>query len=74
MVNFDLRPFYLKDLTLSGATITPPGMFADLVGYISRGRNKTVAGGRFPLRDVSRAQEMFSAKKHVGNIAITMNG
>ena len=49
MVNFDLRPFYLKDLTLSGATITPPGMFADLVGYISRGEIKPLLAAVFPF-------------------------
>ena len=37
IVEFDLRTFYLRDLTFMGATIVPPGVFADLVGYIERG-------------------------------------
>ena len=74
IVRFDLRDFYLNDITMSGATITPPGLFADLVGYIERGEIKPLLADTFPMRDIVSAQEMFIAKKHVGNIVITMEG
>ena len=37
IVEFDLRTFYLNDLTFTGATVIPQGLFARLVGYIERG-------------------------------------
>ncbi len=33
---------------------------------------KSWPGGSFPLKDLARAQETFMAKKHVGNIVVTM--
>jgi len=72
IVSFDLRTFYLKDLTLTGATIVPPGLFADLVGYIARGEIKPLLAGTYPLERLHDAQEAFLAKRHVGNIVIDM--
>lgn len=70
IVDFDLRTFYLNDLTMTGATIVPPGVFADLVGYIERGEIKPVLAETYPLKDLRKAQEAFIAKKHVGNIVV----
>ena len=70
IVDFDLRTFYLNDLTMTGATIVPPGVFADLVGYIERGEIKPVLAETYPLKDLHKAQEAFIAKKHVGNIVV----
>ncbi len=72
MVSLDLRTLYLRDLTFTGATILPPGVFADLVGYIARGEIKPLLAASFPLRQLHDAQRAFIAKKHVGNIVVTM--
>ena len=68
MVEFDLRTFYLNDLTFTGATVIPRGLFARLVGYIERGEVSPVLAATYPLRDLASAQKAFLAKQHVGNI------
>lgn len=70
MVDFDLRTFYLRDLTFTGATVVPPGVFVDLVGYIERGEVKPMLAQTFALRDLHQAQRAFVAKQHVGNIVV----
>ena len=69
----DLRTFYLRDLTFTGATIVPPGVFADLVGYIERGEVKPLLAQTFPLKELHAAQQAFIAKKHIGNIVVVMD-
>ena len=71
MVNFDLRTFYLRDLTFTGATIVPPGVFADLVGYIERGEIKPMLAAVYPLAELHAAQQAFIDKQHVGNIVVS---
>ncbi len=71
MVNFDLRTFYLRDLTFTGATIVPPGVFADLVGYIERGEIKPMLAAVYPLKELHAAQQAFIDKQHVGNIVVS---
>ena len=73
MVAFDLRTFYLRDLTFTGATIVPPGTFADLVGYIERGEIRPLLAETYPLKELRAAQEAFIAKRHVGNIVVTLD-
>lgn len=73
MVEMDLRTFYLRDLTFTGATIVPPGVFADLVGYIERGEIKPLLAETYPLKDLRDAQTAFINKQHVGNIVVTMD-
>ncbi|MEM7283184.1 MAG: alcohol dehydrogenase family protein [Pseudomonadota bacterium] len=70
MVNMDLRTFYLRDLTFTGATIVPPGIFADLVGYIERGEVKPMLAKTYPLKNLREAQTAFIEKSHVGNIVV----
>lgn len=70
IVDLDLRTFYLKDLTFTGATIVPRGLFKQLVGYIERGEIRPIIGATFDLKDIHAAQEAFLAKEHVGNIVI----
>ena len=70
IVEFDLRVFYLNDLVFTGATVIPPGLFADLVGYIARGEVRPVLAETYPLTDLAEAQQAFLAKQHVGNLAI----
>ncbi len=67
-VAFDLRVFYLRDLTFHGATVPPPGAFADLVGYIERGEVRPLLAGVWPLERLREAQAAFLRKAHVGNI------
>ncbi len=68
LVHFDLRTFYLRDLVFIGATIVPPGVFADLVDYIERGEIKPLLAETYPLAELVKAQQAFMAKRHVGNI------
>ncbi len=73
MVEMDLRTFYLRDLTFTGATIVPPGVFADLAGYIERGEIKPLLAETYPLKNLRKAQTAFINKQHVGNIVVTMD-
>ena len=71
VVSFDLRTFYLRDLVFTGATVPPPGVFADLVGYIERAEIRPLLAATFPLHDLVAAQAAFIDKRHVGNIVVT---
>lgn len=70
LVSLDLRTLYLHDLTMHGATVVPPDVFADLVRYIERGEVKPVVAATFPLVKMREAQEAFVAKEHVGAVVI----
>lgn len=70
IVEFDLRTFYLNDHTYTGATIVPPGMFADLVSYIERGEIRPLLARTWPLAEMREAQEAFLQKSHVGNFVM----
>lgn len=72
IVELDLRTLYLKDLRLHGATVYQPRVFSDLVGHIERGKVRAMVGGVYPLSDIHTAQEAFLAKRHVGNLVITI--
>lgn len=72
MVEFDLRTFYLKDLTLVGATIVPPGTFGNLVSYIERKEIKPLLAESYHLKDFKKAQMGFLEKSHFGNIVVYM--
>ncbi|GMG82026.1 alcohol dehydrogenase family protein [Paralimibaculum aggregatum] len=71
VVEFDLRTFYLRDLTFTGATVVPPGTFARLVGHIERGEIRPLLAATWPLAELRAAQAAFIAKSHVGNIVVT---
>jgi NADPH:quinone reductase-like Zn-dependent oxidoreductase len=72
IVELDLRTFYLNDLTFTGATTCPPGIFDDLISYIEKGEIRPILAKTFPLRELIEAQKLFLAKQHVGNIVVTM--
>ena len=72
MVTLDLRTFYLRNLTFTGATVTPPGLFSDLVGYIERGEIRATLAATYPLEKLRQAQQAFIDKQHVGNVVVTM--
>ncbi|MEL6775454.1 MAG: alcohol dehydrogenase, partial [Pseudomonadota bacterium] len=61
---------YLNNLAFFGATVVPPGVFADLVGYVARGEIKPLLAATYPLADLHAAQKAFIEKRHVGNIAV----
>ena len=70
VVRFDLRPFYLRDLTLTGSTVVPSHVFRDVVGYIERGEVRPVLAATHPLRELREAQRAFIEKRHVGSIVV----
>ncbi len=74
IVEFDLRTFYLNDLTFTGATVVAPGLFANLVSYIEQGDIRPLVAGIWPLHELAAAQEAFLAKSHIGNIVIDVAG
>lgn len=70
VVSLDLRTLYLNDLTMHGATVLPPAVFASLVSYIEQGEIQPVVAEVYPLAHLREAQEFFMAKDHVGAIVI----
>lgn len=71
-VVLDLRTLYLNDLTLSGATVTPPHVFGEVVRAIECGDLRPVIAATYRLEEIREAQEAFLAKRHVGNIVIDL--
>lgn len=69
-VDLDLRQLIYKDLAFFGATVMPPGIFQDLVGYIQRAEVQPVLAAIFPLTHLVEAQRAFMSKTHVGNIVV----
>jgi NADPH:quinone reductase-like Zn-dependent oxidoreductase len=70
MVEFDLRTFYLRDLTFTGSTVTSPQTLANVADYIQQGKLKPALAAVYPLQDLREAQAAFIAKKHTGNIVV----
>lgn len=70
IVSLDLRTLYLHDITMHGATVLPPQVFSNLVGYIERGEIRPVVAGTFRLQEMRRAQKAFLEKRHVGAFVI----
>lgn len=70
IVPLDLRTLYLHDLTMHGATVLPPEVFANLVSYIEAGEVRPIVAGTFGLAELRAAQEAFMAKRQVGAFVI----
>ena len=70
IVSFDMRDFYLKDLSFIGCTAWDEPVFPSLISYIERGEIRPLLAATFPLRDIADAQRAFLAKRHVGNIVL----
>ncbi|MEM9427146.1 MAG: alcohol dehydrogenase family protein [Pseudomonadota bacterium] len=70
MVAFDLRTFYLRDLTFTGSTVIDPQVTRNLVGYIERGEVQAALAATYPLAELHAAQSAFIEKKHTGNIVV----
>ncbi|CUJ99872.1 Crotonyl-CoA reductase [Ruegeria denitrificans] len=71
MVEFDLRTFYLRDLTFTGSTVIDPQVMQNLVKYIEAGEIKPALAATYPLEELREAQAAFIAKQHTGNIVVT---
>ena len=69
-VALDLRSLYLRDLTFTGSTVVPAGVFRDVVGYVERGEVRPVLAATYPLSELRAAQQAFIDKRHVGNIVV----
>ena len=72
IVEFDLRTFYLHDLTFTGSTVIDPEVTKNLVRYIEAGEIKPTLAAVYPLEKLHEAQAAFVAKKHTGNIVVTI--
>ena len=72
MVEFDLRTFYLRDLTFTGSTVIDPIVTRRLVQYIEAGDIKPALAATYPLQQLRDAQAAFIAKQHTGNIVVTV--
>ena len=70
MVNFDLRTFYLHDLTFTGSTVIDQEVMPRLIGYIEAGKVKPVLAATYALTELHDAQRAFIAKAHTGNIVV----
>ena len=70
MVAFDLRIFYLRDLSFFGSTVIDPEIMPNLIGYIESGAIKPVLAATYPLAELRDAQAAFIAKNHSGNIVV----
>ena len=70
MVEFDLRTFYLRDLTFTGSTVIDQDVMPRLVGYIEAGSVRPVLAASYPLAELREAQAAFIAKAHTGNIVV----
>lgn len=71
IVEFDLRTFYLNDLTFTGSTVIDEDVMLELVRLIEAGKVKPNLAASWPLEELHAAQTAFIAKKHVGNIVVT---
>jgi len=73
VVDLDLRTLYLKDLTLHGCTIPPPGLFNELVRAIETGEIQPQVATTYPLHELAQAQAAFLRKAHLGKIALRID-
>ena len=63
LVEFDLRTFYLRDLTLLGSTVIAPEVTKNLIDYIETGEIEPVLVATYPLRELRQAQTAFTKKR-----------
>ena len=70
--SLDLRTLYLNDLTLVGATVFEPRVFAAVVRHVESGEVRPLVAASYPLERIHEAQADFEAKQHVGSIVITL--
>ena len=66
----DLRTIYLKDLSVLGCTFQEDEVFENLVGYVERGEVRPVVSRTYRLDEITRAQEDFLRKDHIGKLVL----
>ena len=59
LVEFDLRTFYLRDLTFLGSTVIDPKVMKNLIDYIEAGEIEPVLAATYPLRELRQGQTEF---------------
>ena len=74
MAEFDMRDFYLKDITLIGCTAWDEPVFSNLIGYIEQGQIRPLLAKAFALKDIALAQQEFMEKRHIGNFVLVPPG
>ncbi len=70
LVAFDMRDFYLKDLSLLGCTAWDDPVFSNIISYIEKNEIKPLLAKTFPLEQIAEAQREFLEKKHVGKFVL----
>jgi len=70
LVNFDMRDFYLKDLTFIGCTAWDEPVFPNLISYIEHGEIRPLLAKTYPLSEIVEAQREFMLKHHIGNFVL----
>ncbi len=70
LVQLDLRTVYLKQLDLSGISLSRREDFAALLGYIRQGRIRPLLHKTFPLSEIHQAQTEFLAKSFFGKMVV----
>jgi NADPH:quinone reductase-like Zn-dependent oxidoreductase len=70
IVQFDMRDFYLKDLTFIGCTAWDEPVFPRLISLIEQGRIRPLVAGIYPLARIADAQRAFMRKEHVGKFVL----
>lgn len=70
LVEMDLRTVYLNQLRLAGSSFASHEEFAELVDLLRSGRLRPLLASAYPLRDLSRAQADFVAKRFFGKLVI----
>jgi alcohol dehydrogenase len=70
VVEADLRTIYLNDLTIYGCSFTSHAVFSDLIALVNGGQVKPLVSKTYPLSEIGKAQEDFSAKKFPGKIVL----
>ena len=70
VVEFDVRTFYLKDVTMVGCTAWDEPVFPNLIAYIERDEIRPLVAKTFPLEQIVLAQQEFLEKRHVGKFVL----
>ena len=70
IVELDVRTHYLKNLSFIDCTILGHQVFKNLVKRIERKEIAPLVAETYPLRDIAKAQSVFSEKGHIGKIVL----
>lgn len=70
MVEVDLRPVYLRDLTLFGCTFQSDEVFENVIGYVQRDEFRPVIAKTYSLEAIRQAQMDFLSKSRAGKYVL----